>query len=69
MKMGPMGCPETSLRNFHYTLRIVQKSAVLRLSFHTMSTEMKHNLLLFPHTVNLAQKDVVTSDGARLRVA
>ena len=67
--MGPMGCSKTSLRNYHYTLRIAQKGAVLRLSFDTMSTEMKHDLLLFPDTVNLAHKDVVTSGGARLLVA
>jgi hypothetical protein len=67
--MGPMGCPETSLRNYHYTLRIDQKSPVLRLSFDTVSTEMEYDLLLFPDTVNLAHKGIITSGGARLRVA
>jgi hypothetical protein len=27
--MGPIGCPETSLRNYHYLLVIAQKSTVL----------------------------------------
>jgi hypothetical protein len=48
---------------------IAQKSAVLKLSFDIVSTEMKHDLLLFPDTVNLSHKDIVTSGGARLLVA
>lgn len=64
-----MDCPETSLRNYHYTVCIAQKSAVLKLSFDIVSTEMKHDLLLFPDTVNLSHKDIVTSGGARLLVA
>jgi hypothetical protein len=27
--MGPTGCPETSVRNYHYSLRNTQQSAVL----------------------------------------
>jgi hypothetical protein len=67
--MGPMGRPETSLKNYHYTQRIAQNSAVLRRSFGAMSTEIKHDLLLFPDTVNLTHEDIVTSGRARLRVA
>jgi len=29
MKMGPIGCPETSVQNYHSTLRKTQKSADL----------------------------------------
>jgi hypothetical protein len=29
MKMGPIGCPETSVQNYHPTLRKTQKSADL----------------------------------------
>ena len=28
MRMRPMGCPETSVRNYNYSLRIAQKGAV-----------------------------------------
>jgi hypothetical protein len=54
-----MGCPETPVRNYHYTLHNSQKSAYLRLSFVTVSTEIKHGLLIFPDTVNWADKDIV----------
>jgi len=29
LKTGPIGCPETSVRNFHHSLRKAQKSAVV----------------------------------------
>jgi hypothetical protein len=42
--MGPTGCPETSVRNYHYSLRNDQNSAVLKnnIKFRVRPRNMSH---------------------------
>ena len=46
LRMGPICCPETSVRNYHYSLRNNKKSAVIKNTKKIYNTPKKYARLL-----------------------